>query len=236
VWADRFDGPAGAPPAAHWRPDLGAGGWGNQELQYYTDENAALDGEGNLRITALSEPRDGAPFTSARLTTLGAVTASSGRIEARVQVPAGQGLWPAFWMLGADYPEVGWPGCGEIDVMEFRGGDVDTVQGAVHGPGYSGGAPIADALTVPGVSLADGFHTYAVQRDPGRITWWMDDVRYHEVTRADLPDGAPWPFDQEFFLIVNLAVGGVFGGDPDETTAFPASLVVDEIRILERSE
>ena len=236
VWADRFDGAAGDAPAAHWIPDLGAGGWGNEELQAYTTDNAALDGDGHLVITAREASRDGAASTSARLTTRGTFAFTHGRAEARIKVPEGQGLWPAFWRLGAGFPEVGWPVCGEIDVMEHRGGDPDTVQGSVHGAGYSGGATIygTDALTEG--SLADDFHTYAVQRDEGRITWWRDDVRYHEVTRADLPAGAPWPFEQDFFLIVNLAVGGLFGGDPDATTLFPAELVVDEIRVLELEE
>jgi beta-glucanase (GH16 family) len=236
VWADRFEGAAGDPPAAHWVPDLGAGGWGNQELQSYTAENAALDGDGHLVITAREESRDGARYTSARLTTRGTFAAMHGRFEARIKVPEGQGLWPAFWMLGDDFGDVGWPGCGEIDVMEHRGGDPAAVEGAVHGPGYSGGSPISGGRRLTEGSLADDFHVYAVQRDEGRITWWLDDVRYHEVTRADLPAGAPWPFEKDFFLLLNLAVGGVFGGDPDATTPFPAELVVDEVRVLERAE
>ncbi len=237
VWADRFDGAAGEGPASHWVPDLGAGGWGNQELQSYTTDNAVLDGAGHLVITAREEPRDGAAYTSARLTTRDTLTATYGRIEARMKVPEGQGLWPAFWMLGADFGEVGWPACGEIDVMEHRGGDPGTVQGSVHGPGYAGGATIYDTKTLSdGASLADDFHVYAVQRDEGRITWWLDDMRYHEVTPADLPAGSPWPFDDDFFLLVNLAVGGLFGGNPDATTVFPAELVVDEIRVLALAE
>jgi beta-glucanase (GH16 family) len=236
VWADRFDGAAGAPPAAHWVPDLGAGGWGNEELQTYTTENAAHDGEGRLVITAREEARDGATYTSARLTTNGTFAHGAGRFEARARVPAGQGLWPAFWLLGSDFDTVSWPACGELDAMEVRGGEPETVQAAVHGVGFSGGASIFDTYTLAEGTLADDFHTYAVQVDPGRVSFWFDDVRIHDVTAADLPDGAVWPFDKELFLLVNLAVGGVFGGDPDASTVFPAELVVDEIRVLERAE
>ncbi len=237
LWADTFDGAAGSAPADHWVPDLGAGGWGNEELQAYTTENAVLDGDGHLVITAREEARDGAAYTSARLTTRDTFAVTYGRVEARMKVPEGQGLWPAFWMLGTDFAEVGWPACGEIDVMEHRGGEPGTVQGSVHGPGYAGGATIYDTKTLPDdESLADDFHVYAVQRDEGRITWWLDDTRYHEVTRADLPAGSPWLFEKDFFLLVNLAVGGLFGGDPDATTAFPAELVVDEVRVLTLAE
>lgn len=148
--ADEFDGPAGsAPNSAVWRYDLGAGGWGNGELQTYTDSrrNAALDGAGNLVITARREA-DGS-FTSARLKTEGTSTAQYGRIEARIRIPRGQGIWPALWMLGADIGSVGWPACGEIDVMENVGYEPTVVHGTVHGPGYSGAQGISAASTNP---------------------------------------------------------------------------------------
>jgi len=236
VWSDEFDGAAGGPPASHWVPDLGAGGWGNQELQYYTEDNAATDGDGHLVITARAETMDGSPYTSARLTTNGTFAVGYGRVEVRAKVPAGQGLWPAFWMLGTNFSTVGWPTCGEIDILEVRGGAPDIVQSSVHGPGYSGGKPIYDTLTLDDGSLADDFHTYAVQRDPGRLTFWLDDRRVHSVTRADLPDGGGWVFDQDFFLLLNLAVGGVFGGNPDETTPFPAEYAIDHVRVFERAD
>jgi beta-glucanase (GH16 family) len=236
VWADRFDGTAGDAPAEPWVPDLGAGGWGNDELQHYTAENAMLDGQGHLVITARQEAREGAAYTSARLTTNGTYAHGAGRFEARIRVPEGQGLWPAFWLLGNDYDDVSWPACGELDAMEVRGGDPDTTQAAVHGPGFSGGGAIYDTYTLPEGSLADDFHTYAVQVDPDRVSFWFDEVRVHDVTPGDLPEGAAWPFDKEFFMLLNLAVGGTFGGDPDATTAFPAELVVDEVRVLERTE
>ena len=236
VWADRFDGAAGAAPSEVWVPDLGAGGWGNNELQTYTAENATLDGEGHLVITAREEARDGAAYTSARLTTNGTFARGFGRFEARIRSPEGQGLWPAFWLLGDDFSEVGWPTCGELDVMEIRGGQPETTQASAHGVGFSGGAALYDTYTLPEGTVADDLHTFAVQVDPGRVSFWFDDVRVHDLTAGDLPDGAAWPFDKEFFLILNLAVGGTFGGNPDATTVFPASLLIDEVRVLERVE
>ena len=236
VWSDEFDGAAGTAPGEAWIPDLGAGGWGNQELQVYTEDNAATDGEGHLVITARAETMEGAAYTSARLTTNGTLTADYGRIEVRAKVPSGQGLWPAFWMLGSNFSTVGWPACGEIDILEVRGGDPSVVQASVHGPGYSGGSPIYDTFALPDGTLADDFHTYAVQKDPGRLTFWLDDRRVHSVTRADLPEASAWVFDQDFFLLLNLAVGGVFGGDPDETTNFPADYTIDYVRVSERAE
>ena len=236
VWSDEFDGPAGSPPSDVWVPDIGAGGWGNEQLEYNTDDpdNASLDGEGHLAITARREARDGAEYTSARLTTAGRYTHGPGRFEAVMQLPAGTGLWPAFWMLGEDYPTVGWPNCGEIDILELRGEEPDTANVAIHGPGYSGGGSLSGSLTLTEGTFADDFHTFAVDVDPDHLTFWVDDRRVRTVRPGDLPGGAPWVFDESWFLLLNLAVGGTYLAEPDDTTPFPATVLVDAVRVYER--
>ncbi|WIB34528.1 glycoside hydrolase family 16 protein [Curtobacterium sp. MCSS17_005] len=230
--ADEFDGSAGsAPNPGIWRYDLGAGGWGNAELQTYTDSrrNAALDGAGNLVITAHREA-DGS-YSSARLKSESTYTAQYGRIEARIRIPRGQGIWPAFWMLGADIGQVGWPACGEIDVMENVGYEPGIVHGTVHGPGYSGAQGISAAYTNPsGAAFADDFHVYGVDWRPGSITWTVDGVAYRTVTRADV-GSAPWVFDKPFFVILNVAVGGDWPGSPDASTRFPQQMTIDWLRV-----
>ncbi|QKS89260.1 glycoside hydrolase family 16 protein [Curtobacterium flaccumfaciens pv. flaccumfaciens] len=230
--ADEFDGPAGsAPNPGIWRYDLGAGGWGNAELQTYTDSrrNAALDGAGNLVITAHREA-DGS-YSSARLKSESTYTAQYGRIEARIRIPRGQGIWPAFWMLGADIGQVGWPACGEIDVMENVGYEPGIVHGTVHGPGYSGAQGISAAYTNPsGIAFADDFHVYGVDWRPGSITWTVDGVAYRTVTRADV-GSAPWVLDKPFFVILNVAVGGNWPGSPDASTRFPQQMTIDWLRV-----
>ncbi|QQD77465.1 glycoside hydrolase family 16 protein [Curtobacterium sp. YC1] len=232
--ADEFDGPAGsAPNPAIWRYDLGAGGWGNAELQTYTDtrRNSALDGAGNLVITARREA-DGS-YTSARLKTEGTYTAQYGRIEARIRIPRGQGIWPAFWMLGADIGQVGWPACGEIDVMENVGYEPTLVHGTVHGPGYSGAQGISSTRQNPsGAPFADDFHVYGVDWRPGSVTWTVDGVAYRTVTRADVGSN-PWVFDKPFFVILNVAVGGTWPGSPDASTSFPQQMTIDWLRVFQ---
>ncbi|MBT1633131.1 glycoside hydrolase family 16 protein [Curtobacterium flaccumfaciens] len=230
--ADEFDGPAGsAPNPGIWRYDLGAGGWGNAELQTYTDSrrNAALEGAGNLVITAHREA-DGS-YSSARLKSESTYTAQYGRIEARIRIPRGQGIWPAFWMLGADIGQVGWPACGEIDVMENVGYEPGIVHGTVHGPGYSGAQGISAAYTNPsGAAFADDFHVYGVDWRPGSITWTVDGVAYRTVTRSDV-GSATWVFDKPFFVILNVAVGGNWPGSPDASTRFPQQMTIDWLRV-----
>lgn len=231
--ADEFDGPAGsAPNSAVWRFDLGAGGWGNGELQTYTDSrrNAALDGAGNLVITARREA-DGS-YTSARLKTEGTTTAQYGRIEARIRIPRGQGIWPAFWMLGADIGSVGWPACGEIDVMENVGYEPAVVHGTVHGPGYSGAQGVSAAYRNPtGAAFADGFHVFGVDWRPDAVTWTVDGTAYRTVTRQDVGTN-PWVFDKPFFVVLNVAVGGSWPGSPDASTRFPQQMTVDWVRVF----
>lgn len=238
VWSDDFELAAGAPPdPAKWSFDLGANGWGNRELQAYTDrpENIAHDGAGNLVITARREPWRGSEYTSARINTRGKLEQAFGRFEARLQLPTGRGLWPAFWMLGADFLTATWPACGEIDVMESRGAQPWRSSAAVHGPGYSAGNAIIAGFEAPsGTTLSDAFHDYAVEWEPDQLRFSVDGQVFHTVRSSRLPANARWVFDHPFFLILNLAVGGNFGGPPDATTAFPQSLRAAHVRAYSR--
>jgi beta-glucanase (GH16 family) len=223
AWSDDFDGPAGAAPdPAKWAFDTGGGGWGNQELETYTDtrDNSYLDGKGNLVI----EVRQPAPgqYTSARLKTEGKFAIAYGRIEARIKLPAGQGIWPAFWMLGADMPKAGWPRSGEIDIMENIGREPSMVHGTVHGPDYSGAHGIGQSYSLTGgARFADDYHIFAVEWLPKSIRFLVDDRVYFTVTPQSLPQGASWVFGHPFFLLLNVAVGGSWPGNPDATVTFP---------------
>jgi beta-glucanase (GH16 family) len=242
VWSDEFDGAAGSPAdPATWQPEVGGHGWGNEELQYYSDstENAALDGAGNLAIVARRvDPRlrgrvEGCEYSSARLVSKGRVGFSHGLVQARIRLPRGRGIWPAFWMLGQDIDEVGWPHCGEIDVMENFGTNPAVVHGTVHGPGYSGAAGITASYRAD-VALADAFHVYAVHWEPDRIRWYLDHRLYATVTPDDLR-GNRWVFDHEFYLLLNVAVGGTLSVDPDPSAAFPQAMLVDYVRVHDGS-
>lgn len=245
AWSDEFDGPAGAAPnPQNWGHDIGGGGWGNAEWEYYTDsrENSALDGAGNLVITAL--PTDTASlqcwygpctYTSARLLSKNKREFAYGRIEARLQVPFGQGLWPAFWMLGDNLDTVGWPTSGEIDIMENVGKEPNNVYGTIHGPGYSGANGIGKAFTQT-EPFSNTFHTFAVEWEPNVIRWYVDGVLYQTRTPADLPPGAAWVFDHPFFIIMNVAVGGYWPGYPDATTQFPQRMLVDYVRVYQPAD
>ena len=231
-WSDEFDGPAGSSPsAAKWTYDLGGGGWGNQELEVYTNstQNVHLDGAGHLVIHV---EKSGSTYTSARLKTQGLFSAQYGRIEARIKLPFGQGIWPAFWMLGADYPATPWPQCGEVDIMENVGREPSTNHGSLHGPGYSGGASISSPYTLPGgAKFSDDFHVFAIDWAPGSIAFSVDGNVYRTVKPGSLPSSAPWVFDKPFFLILNVAVGGTFPGNPDASAQFPQEMVVDYVRV-----
>jgi beta-glucanase (GH16 family) len=233
VWSDEFDGNAIDPE--NWTFDIGGGGWGNSEWEFYTNrpENARLE-DGNLVIEARAEKFQGRDYTSARLKTQGLQTWTYGRIEARMQLPQGQGIWPAFWMLGSDIPQAGWPACGEIDIMEFVGRDPTHIYGTVHGPGYSGGGGVGGSTTVPVGSTSDGFHVYAIEWEPQEIRWYLDEAQSFRVRLEDLP--GRWVFDHPFFIILNLAVGGGWPGYPDESTVFPQYLRVDYVRVYQNLE
>lgn len=241
VWSDEFDQPVGAAPdPAKWAFDLGGGGWGNRELEVYTDsrENvrvvadpAATAGRA-LAITAIRTAAGG--YTSARLKTQGLYLTTGGRIEARMKLPRGRGLWSAFWMLGADPGVVRWPACGEIDIMENLGHRPGTIYGTLHGPGYSGAHPLQRSYTLPdGAVFASGYHVFAIDWSPDRIAWSVDGHVYHTCTPADLPAGTRWVFrDRPFYLLLNLAVGGNWPRNPDSTTEFPQTLYVDYVRVF----
>ncbi len=254
AWSDEFSGAAGvAPDARYWNHDIGGWGWGNNEWEYYTDktDNAALDGSGNLVITAKPEDTgtttlecDYGPsgsgtqpcaYTSARLLTKDKIDFTYGRVEARIKIPYGQGIWPAFWMLGSDISSNPWPGSGEIDIMENIGktGEQSNVYGTIHGPGYSGGSGIGSGPYDTGVTLHDDFHTYAIEWEPTQIRWYFDGYNYFTANKSDVPAGREWVFDKPFFILMNVAVGGNWPGYPDNTTTFPQSMVVDYVRVYQ---
>ena len=235
VWADEFNGPVNSTPdPVKWAYDLGNNnGWGNRELEIYTNlpQNAHLDGRGSLVIHVESTP---AGYTSARLKTQGRFTVQYGRIESRIKIPTGQGIWPAFWMLGNDIASVGWPQCGEIDIMENIGKEPNINHASVHGPGYSGGNPITTTYKLSGESkFASDFHTFAIEWTPQEIVFSVDGTTYQSVKPARLPSGARWVFDHPFFLLLNVAVGGNFPGPPDASTRFPVEMLVDYVRVYQ---
>lgn len=231
VFADEFDGPEGTPPSSSWRIETGGGGWGNNELQVYTEstENVSLDGVGNLAITARGAALD--QITSARITTQGSVEFTSGRAEARIALPAGAGLHPAFWLLGNDVDRVGWPAAGEIDVIETLN-DAAEYHTGVHAPrqGTPRGQEVSAAGPAP-FPLAGQFHTYWIERSPGRIVTGIDDLTLFTVRPADLAADSTWVFDAPFFLLLNLAVGGSWPGPPDQSTPNPSTMLVDWVRV-----
>lgn len=236
AWSDEFNGQAGAlPNAANWAFDIGTGndGWGNQELQYYTNRpsNISLDGQGNLVITARKESFSGRGFTSARINTKGKFQHMHGRVEARIKTPHGPGIWPAFWMLGSNIDQVGWPQSGEIDIMEMRGQDPSIIYGSVHGPGYSGGNPISGSYALQNGRFDADFNIYAVEWFPDRIDFLVNDYLYHRVRKRDIR--GEWVFDQPFFLVLNIAVGGAFVGFPNDKTPFPQEMVIDYVRVYQ---
>jgi beta-glucanase (GH16 family) len=239
VFADDFEGSAGTPPdPTKWVFETGGGGFGNNELEYYTarPENASLDGRGMLVITARAESYMGSKYTSARLKTAGMFEHTYGRYEARLRIPKGQGIWPAFWMLGADIGKSGWPLCGEIDIMENIGKEPALVHGTLHGPGYSGGNDIGKASELPGkAAFAGAFHEFAIEWEEKVVRWYVDGVLYQTRTPSDLPQGAKWVYDHPFFILLNLAVGGQWPGSPDGSTTFPQTLTVDYVRAYERT-
>jgi beta-glucanase (GH16 family) len=244
TFTDDFDGPAGGGvDQGKWRLETGDN-VNNHEREYYTSgtNNAALDGQGHLVITARKENPANyqcwygtCQYTSARLNTASTFTQAYGHFETRMKLPRGQGMWPAFWMLGNDIGTVGWPTSGEIDIMENVGFEPGSVHGTIHGPGYSGSGGIGAGYTLPGgQAFADGFHTFAVDWSPNSITWSVDGNAYETRTPADL-GGNRWVFDHPFFLIMNLAVGGYWPGDPDGSTVFPQQLVVDYVHVTTSS-
>jgi len=248
VWADEFDGPAGAGiDPTKWVHDLGDGcaagicGWGNNEKEYYTNasDNIALNGQGQLTIVARVAPAGltcyygPCKYTSAKITTRGKMDAAPGRVEARIRLPAGQGLWPAFWMLGTNItiPAIGWPKCGEIDIMENIGNEPTLIHGTIHGPGYSGNTPFVHAHSLTSSTFADDFHTFSVEWDSLAVKYYVDNVRHYSVTRDALQQFGNSILARPYFLVMNLAVGGNFDGDPASDAILPATMLVDYVRV-----
>jgi beta-glucanase (GH16 family) len=231
-WSDEFDG--AKLDHSRWVEETGGNGYGNNELEFYTarPENVRVAG-GNLVIEARKEEWKGRHYTSARIKTAGLQERTYGRYEARIRIPRGQGIWPAFWMLGADCASTGWPRCGEIDIMENIGKEPGIVHGTLHGPGYSGEHGFGAPSSLESGAYADGFHLYAVEWEPGEIRWYRDGILYH-TARPDLVKGA-WVFEHPLFVILNLAVGGYWPGNPDASTVFPQQMLVDYVRVYRRS-
>jgi beta-glucanase (GH16 family) len=240
VWSDEFNGANGSSPdPTKWTYDTGGSGWGNHELETYTNrpQNAKIE-DGNLVITAQQEDYTGADsiarkYTSARLKTQGLFSQAYGRFEARIKLPAGEGMWPAFWMLGNDISTRAWPKCGEIDVMENIGKEPGTVHGSLHGP--SAGQRVSDitsAFRLPaGANFSDDFHVFAVEWEPKTVRFYSDKNLYATYNASQMPAADVWVFDHPFFIILNVAVGGDWPGPPDPSTKFPQTMLVDYVRV-----
>jgi beta-glucanase (GH16 family) len=247
TWSDEFTQADGtSPDPTKWGFDVGtgSGGWGNNQQEYDTGRtnNARIQG-GQLVIEAKQENFGGKNYTSARMLTKGKWSWTYGRFEARIKIPRGQGIWPAFWMLGTNIDGaggVGWPKCGEIDIMENIGktnnNEQGKIYGTIHGPqgsgDYNGGAGVGGSYTLPGgAAYADDFHIYAAEWTTNQIKWYMDSVQYFTATPANLPGGGTWPFTNSQFVLLNLAVGGNWPGYPSNYTIFPQQMLVDYVRI-----
>lgn len=239
VWSDEFNG--SGIDDANWTYDIGTGsdkglnGWGNNELQYYRTENARIEelpgGGRGLVIEARKEPHENSDYTSARLLTKGLQSWTYGRIEARIKLPIGKGIWPAFWMLGNNIDTVGWPACGEIDIMEYLGHEPGKVHGTIH-YGKPHGSRGNEYQLPGGAGFSDDFHVFAIEWLSGEIHWYVDGEKYSTQRKWSSSEGKyPSPFDKPFFILLNLAVGGVWPGNPDSTTTFPQKMYVDWIRV-----
>ncbi len=224
LWAEEFNY-TGAPDPAKWGYDLGGGGWGNQEVQYYTSrpENATVSG-GTLKIKAIRENYQGAPFTSARLLSKGKFDFKYGKVEVSAKVPAGVGTWAAAWMLGSNISTVDWPNCGEIDIMEHLGREENKVYGTLHYPGRSGSSADGSTRMITGATTA--FHTYSLDWTSAFIKIYVDGQLIHSVTNTNAI-----PFNHNFFIILNLAMGGNFGGPNIDPNLTSATLEVDYVRV-----
>jgi beta-glucanase (GH16 family) len=242
TWSDEFNAPDGTQPDPRkWSFELGGKGWGNNELETYTSRPVnAEQRAGNLVLTAQKEDYTGSDgiarnYTSARIRSKGLFSQAYGRFEARVKLPLGQGIWPAFWLLGDDLDTAHWPASGEIDIFESIG-EPSIIHSTLHGPGYSGSKGITAQLALPpGQAVNTAFHLYAVEWEPNGIRFYVDNALIAERTPADLPAGAKWVYDHPFFIILNVAVGGGWPGNPDATTTFPQRMLVDYLRVYSRN-
>jgi len=231
VWSDEFD--STSLDLNSWTRETGGNGWGNNELEYYTDreENSYLE-DGNLVIKAMQESYGGRSYTSARLKTQGKRSWKYGKIEARIKLPYGQGIWPAFWTLGQNISSVGWPKCGEIDIMEMIGGQnrENTVHGTAHWDNNGQHAQYGGSHSLPSGTYADDFHIFTIDWDQNTIKWYVDNLLYNTISIT--PSGLS-EFHQDFFIILNLAVGGNWPGNPNSTTIFPQYLEIDYVRVYQ---
>jgi len=240
IWSDEFNAPNGSPPdPAKWNIVTGGKGFGNHELETYTGRPENIQQQnGNLVITAQKEDLTGSDgvsrnYTSARINTQNHFAQTYGRFEARIQLPTGKGIWPAFWLLGENHETAHWPNCGEIDILETIGAP-DTMYSTLHGPGYSGGKGISAKFELPaGESVNTAFHLYAVEWSPSDIKFFFDDHLIAHRTPADLPPTTEWVYDHPFYILLNLAIGGLWPGNPDATTTFPQQMLVDYVRVYE---
>ncbi|HQK69879.1 MAG TPA: family 16 glycosylhydrolase [Bacteroidales bacterium] len=226
VWSDEFNG--GSLSTVFWNYETGGGGWGNNELQTYTNsnENVHLD-SGYLHITALN-PSPGS-YTSGRITTKGKKEFTNGKVEIRAMLPEGKGLWPALWMLGANFSSVGWPTCGEIDIMESLGHAPSTSYGALHW-NLNGHTYVTGTYNLPSGKFSTEFHVFSLVWTPTRIRWFVDGNQFFSKTREEIKG---FPIRLPMFFIFNVAVGGTWPGNPDQTTTFPQHMIVDYIRVYQ---
>ena len=250
MWSDEFNAPASTPiNDDNWTcltgntGRNGQEGWGNLELQYYTPniDNVSHDGAGNLVITAKEAEEDlecyngSCRYTSARCVTQDKVEFTYGRVEARIKIPRGGGIWPAFWMLGSDFPFVPWPYAGEIDIMENIGQEPNTIHGSVHGPGYASSGSLGGSI-YSDEPFADDFHVYAVDWDPYVIRWYLDGELYRITSVETVGEFREWVFDYDFFIIMNIAIGGYWPGWDVSGIEFPQQMVVDYVRVYQLQE
>lgn len=241
VWSDEFNSD-GAVNTDLWKFDIGTGadiglpGWGNNELQYYTNrtENIRVK-DGNLEITARRENYEGSAYTSAKIHTKELFQTTYGRFESRIKLPFGQGIWPAFWLLGDDSNgTVVWPQIGEIDIMEYRGQQPTIVHGTIHGPGYSGGQGVTASYTLNNARFDSDFYVFALEWGPNYIDFFVNDVRFNRITPQNIGNNE-WVYnDNQFYIILNVAVGGTFVGYPNSSTPFPQTMYVDYVRVYEK--
>jgi len=239
IWQDEFEGPQGqSPDSTRWTYDTWGNdsGWGNNQLEFNSNrpENVSLDGAGHLAIVAREASYEGLNYTSARIKTQSLFETTFGRFEARIKLPWGQGLWPAFWMLGNDIDSVSWPQCGEIDIMEYRGQEPSHIEGTLHGPGYSGGQGIGSTYTLTNARFDTDFHTFAIEWNLDSINWYVDDEHFQTLSPNDVT--GDWVYDHPFFILLNLAVGGNWVGPPNENTIFPQTMLVDYVRVYQEVE
>ena len=241
VWADEFD----SINTANWNHEVGGGGWGNNELEYYTSGQnvfVQFDAAAGSNVAVLEARRDNpanygcwygtCQYTSSRMNTSGKRTFQWGRIEARLKLPQTQGIWPAFWMLGNDIGQVGWPASGELDIMEHVGFEPQITHGAAHGPNYSGATPFSGTYYV-NENVNANYHVYAIEWDTNSVRWFVDGNQFYSMTRSQVQSYGNWVFDHPFFILLNVAVGGNWPGNPDGSSVFPQRMYVDYVRVYQ---